>query len=107
MKFSIKPIDIHNVVAGRSYKRYVVVLGSAHKTVDEARLAMRRYNKVTTAVLIMLMTFMFSTLACLAIIIAQDKQQDKQNANRGCIASAYQATQNGGDLEANLSVCER
>ena len=27
-------------------------------------------------------------------------------SNRGCIASAYQATQNGFDLEANLSVCD-
>ena len=25
--------------------------------------------------------------------------------NPGCIASAYQATKNGGDLEANLAAC--
>lgn len=28
-------------------------------------------------------------------------------AYRGCVASAYQATKNGEDLEANLKVCEQ
>ena len=42
-------------------------------------------------------------LTCGAIFFLTESM--RADENRGCIASAYQATQNGGDLEANLAVC--
>lgn len=46
----------------------------------------------------------FMVLVCGAIFFLTESM--RVDENRGCIASAYQATQNGFDLKANLSVCD-
>lgn len=45
----------------------------------------------------------FMVLVCGAIFFLTESM--RVDENRGCIASAYQATQNGFDLEANLAAC--
>ena len=46
----------------------------------------------------------FMVLICGAIFFLTEAM--RVDEHRGCIASAYQATQNGFDLEANLQVCD-
>lgn len=40
-----------------------------------------------------------------SIIEYLNRHEPESDAKRGCVASAYQATKNGEDLEANLKVC--
>jgi hypothetical protein len=44
-------------------------------------------------------------IACSWIYIISSQLMYIEQQNDGCIASAYQASKNGFDLEANLAVC--
>ena len=62
---------------------------------------------------IIIAAVVFMVLICGAIFFLTEAMRVEavaptpvDESNRGCIASAYQATQNGFDLEANLQVCD-
>ena len=52
---------------------------------------------------IIIAAVVFMVLICGAIFFLTEAM--RVDEHRGCIASAYQATQHGFDLEANLQVC--
>jgi hypothetical protein len=57
---------------------------------------------------VFILALMLFTMLLIVTVIIQtgNVMIDSVKPNPGCIASAYQATQNGFDLEANLAACE-
>jgi hypothetical protein len=55
--------------------------------------------------LMLFTTLLIFMVVVVAMVNLWNLMIDSGEPNLGCIASAYQATQNGFDLEANLAVC--
>ena len=85
MKTPIPDEMFTNLRAGRSCKAFPI------KTVANN-------NRIIIAAVV------FMVLACGVIFFLTESM--RVDENRGCIASAYQATKNGFDLEKNLTVCK-